>query len=171
MSREGEPELRVAAADDADFLVAVLYRADEGLLRAQGDWDEEAFLRESRQRTYEEVAGRVEESTTYVIQVDGADVGRLRLVRPGHEVYVAGIQILPEYQEQGIGTRVLGMVAAEAVAGRLPVTLHVGKQNPRARRLYERLGFKVVEDQGKRERMATDAPAADFEGGVAIPDP
>ena len=66
----------MAGAEDADFLVSVLFRADEGLLRQQGDWDEEAFRQQSRQRTAEEVAGRVEDSTTYVIHVDGAAVGR-----------------------------------------------------------------------------------------------
>jgi len=158
MSSGAQPELRMAGAEDADFLVSVLFRADEGLLRQQGDWDEEAFRQQSRQRTAQEVAGRVEDSTTYVIHVDGAAVGRLRLVRPGHEVYLAGIQILPQYQKQGIGTRVLGMVAAEAVGGQVPVTLHVGKRNPDARRLYERLGFRVVAEEGTRERMAMNSP-------------
>ena len=80
------------------------------------------------------------------------------MVRPGHEVYLAGIQILPQYQKQGIGTRVLGMVAAEAVGGQVPVTLHVGKRTPAARRLYERLGFRVVAEEGTRERMAMNSP-------------
>ena len=142
MSSGAQPELRMAGAEDADFLVSVLFRADEGLLRQQGAWDEEAFRQQSRQRTAEEVAGRVDDSTTYVIHVDGAAVGRLRLVRPG----------------QGIGTRVLGMVAAEAVGGQVPVTLHVGKRNPDARRLYERLGFRVVAEEGTRERMAMNSP-------------
>ena len=50
------------------------------------------------------------------------------------------------------------MVAAEAVGGQVPVTLHVGKRNPDARRLYERLGFRVVAEEGTRERMAMNSP-------------
>ena len=126
MSSGAQPELRMAGAEDADFLVSVLFRADEGLLRQQGDWDEEAFRQQSRQRMAQEVAGRVADSTTYVIHVDGAAVGRLRLVRPGHEVYLAGIQILPQYQKQGIGTRVLGMVAEEGTRERMAMNSPVG---------------------------------------------
>jgi ribosomal protein S18 acetylase RimI-like enzyme len=50
------------------------------------------------------------------------------------------VEVLPEWQGQGIGTRVVSRVVQEA--GGVPVSLHVLKGNP-ARALYERLGFVI----------------------------
>ena len=51
--------------------------------------------------------------------------------------------LLPEAQGRGIGTRLVEEVLAASRATRRPVRLRVLRVNP-ARRLYERLGFKVT---------------------------
>jgi len=47
---------------------------------------------------------------------------------------------------------------AEAVAANLPFALTVLKSNPDARRLYERLGLRVDDENTERYFMSTAAP-------------
>lgn len=77
----------------------------------------------------------------------GQPIGRLYVRRRPEEIHIIDIAILPAWRQQGIGTSILRDVLAEGEAKRLPVRIHVEKQNP-ALRLYERLGFTPCEDQG-----------------------
>jgi ribosomal protein S18 acetylase RimI-like enzyme len=62
-------------------------------------------------------------------------------VRDSGCVELAGIQLLPQHQSQGIGTQIVRDLANEAGASRQRFELNVEKDNPRARALYERLGM------------------------------
>ena len=77
---------------------------------------------------------------------------------------VLGIAVWPGWRGQGIGTALMRRLL-EGPAGRAPISLNVAKGNP-AQRLYERMGFEVVEDtgasltmmrSGRRERLGEDA--------------
>lgn len=80
-----------------------------------------------------------------IITSDGADVGVTTFF--GQEgAYVMGLIILrPEYSGRGIGTAVIGGYIAEARAAGKKLLTKTYKHNP-ARRLYERLGFKVYDE-------------------------
>ncbi len=84
-----------------------------------------------------------------VIRVEGRDAGALHVEVRDDEVFLANIGLLPEYQSRGIGSRVIQSVLDDARARGLPVSLSVLRPNP-ARRLYERLGFAVVEESPER---------------------
>ena len=74
-------------------------------------------------------------------------------VRPENDVlYIAQAYIIPEYQGQGIGTALI----REVLAGDLPVELYVMKLNTGARRLYERLGFRVKSEGETDYRMRAE---------------
>jgi ribosomal protein S18 acetylase RimI-like enzyme len=80
--------------------------------------------------------------------VNGAEVlGRLYVDRGEQAWTVLDIALLPQHQRKGMGTRLLRQLLAEAVTAGKPVRLHVEQANP-ARRLYQRLGFEQIEDQG-----------------------
>jgi ribosomal protein S18 acetylase RimI-like enzyme len=93
-----------------------------------------------------------------VIVVGGEPAGRLYLDRSGSELHVLDIALLPPFRGRGIGSRLLGQLAAEADAASVPLTVYVEKQNP-ARRLYERLGFREV-DEGPVYLLMERPPAA-----------
>jgi ribosomal protein S18 acetylase RimI-like enzyme len=76
-----------------------------------------------------------------MIEYGTLTIGYICLHRPGHEIFLASIEIAPEFQNQGIGTRLIRDVLDESDRLRLAVRLSVLKVNP-ARRLYERLGFQ-----------------------------
>jgi len=139
---------RPATEDDVDFLtdVAVLTLRDQS--RWPEDEDEVEYRAGYADWTREQLRGDVPDSTLSVLELDGVRVGRLRVVRPGHLVEIAGLQLLPAYQGQGLGSEVVRAVAAEAQASGLPLELGVEHDNPRARALYERLGFRPVGDDG-----------------------
>jgi ribosomal protein S18 acetylase RimI-like enzyme len=56
------------------------------------------------------------------------------------------IQLMPSLQGKGIGTRLLQSLVQEAREAGAGLKLSVLKANP-ARRLYERMGFVVVEEK------------------------
>jgi ribosomal protein S18 acetylase RimI-like enzyme len=147
-----EVSIRPATQTDLEFLVSVLIQADALWLVAQNR-DAACFAASSRAATANELSGAVEDSTTYVIEKGGTGVGRLRVVRPGQEIYVAGIQLLPQYQRQGIGRVALGTVIREARDNALPLSLHVVKENSAAKRFYTGLGFVVARDEEQRELL------------------
>jgi ribosomal protein S18 acetylase RimI-like enzyme len=76
---------------------------------------------------------------------------RLELADGKDRAYIYGFRIKPAYRSQGIGTRMLRMAEVDLKRrGFHFLTLNVGKDNPRARELYERYGFQVkAEDPGE----------------------
>jgi ribosomal protein S18 acetylase RimI-like enzyme len=96
-------------------------------------------------------------SKNRVVVFEGEDVGVLRTGEGAGEVWVANVQVLPEYQRRGIGAAVIGSVLADAHGRNLPVTLQVLKINP-ARALYERLGFRIRGETVTHYRMRADPP-------------
>jgi ribosomal protein S18 acetylase RimI-like enzyme len=87
------------------------------------------------------------------IVLQGEDrVGRILVDRAEQEITLVDIALLPEYRNDGIGSKLLRDLLAEASAAKIPVRLHVFQTNP-ALRLYERLGFTRVNDQSAHVEM------------------
>jgi ribosomal protein S18 acetylase RimI-like enzyme len=82
-----------------------------------------------------------------VIELDGAPVGRLYRQRMAGEHRLMDIALLPQHRGRGLGTLLMREVMETANQEGLPLRIHVEKFNP-ALRLYERLGFRVLEDRG-----------------------
>jgi ribosomal protein S18 acetylase RimI-like enzyme len=57
---------------------------------------------------------------------------------------------MPAFQNQGIGTKLIEQLKQEAVAQARPLLISVEKDNPHARRLYERVGCTLIaEDENE----------------------
>jgi ribosomal protein S18 acetylase RimI-like enzyme len=83
------------------------------------------------------------------IEYDGCPIGRLRVVRTRTSITLAGIQLLPAYQNQRIGSPLIEQLRREPDLKQMPLFISVEKDNPRAQRLYERLGCRI---SGKDEQ-------------------
>lgn len=96
-----------------------------------------------------------------VIERDGVPVGRLYVNREPKQVHLLDIAILPEYRNSGMGTFLLRQLIDEVAAagGGQTLLIHVEQFNP-ALRLYQRLGFQHVEDEGVYFKMRWTPPAA-----------
>ena len=141
--------LRPATADDDAFLrrVYASTRADELDLLGWSEAEKQAFLAmqfEAQDRHYR---AHFANARFDVIERDGAPAGRLYVDRAPGEIRIVDIALLPEHRGAGAGSALLRELLAEAAAHGQCVTIHVERSNP-ARRLYERLGFRVEADDG-----------------------
>lgn len=150
------PSIHIRPATDADtrilFEVYASTRTEE---LAPVPWTPEqklqflAFQFQSQDTHYRET---FPDATFSVIEVDGEPAGRLYLNRTVEKIHVIDIALLPAARGKGIGARILGELFEEASAKGLSVTISVERFNP-AKRLYERLGFRMIEDGEVYQRM------------------
>jgi ribosomal protein S18 acetylase RimI-like enzyme len=82
-----------------------------------------------------------------IIEIDGQAAGRFYVDRRADEIRVVDIALLPPFRGRGVGSALLRRAQEEAIRLRLPIRMHVERNNP-ARALYGRLGFRVIEDRG-----------------------
>jgi len=99
---------------------------------------------EAQRRHYSE---HFPDAAFLVIVRDGRPAGRLYVDRRPASIRIIDIALLPEHRRAGIGTALIAELLAEGDREGKPVSLHVEHFNP-AMRLYERLGFRRIEDTG-----------------------
>ena len=90
-----------------------------------------------------------------IITVDGSDAGMFLVTRESEGYVLQRLEILPQFQGRGVGSTILRKIMETALDEAVPVRLQVFKSNP-ARSLYERLGFRVIEETRTHYRMALD---------------
>lgn len=165
--------LRAISPDDDELLCRVYASTRTEELSAL-EWTEDqkaAFLRmqfEAQHRYYRE---SYPSSSFDVVLVDGQPAGRLYVARWPEELRVIDVALLPEFRRRGVGTSLLRALLEEASARGLPVRIHVERFNP-ALVLYERLGFRVLEDRGVYLFLEWRAAGAEASpGGPSDPRP
>lgn len=90
-----------------------------------------------------------------IITIDGVDAGLFKVVRDADPWELTQIQLHPQYQGQGIGAALIRRLLDEASVAGTRVDLDVLRANP-AKRLYERLGFRVVAEASHSYLMRRD---------------
>ena len=148
-----EVSVRPATEADVDFLTDVVVEATYDQGRFPDDFDEVDFRTGFGAWTAEQIDGDGAGSSISVVEVDGVRAGRLRVVRRRDLVEIAGLQLLPEHQSQGVGRTVVARLVEQARADGLPVELGVEKDNPRARAFWERCGFTYVGEGEGEHRL------------------
>jgi ribosomal protein S18 acetylase RimI-like enzyme len=141
--------LRPVRPEDESFLYEVYAstRRDELAFTGWPAAQVEALLRmqfAAQQRAY---LAQFPAGDFQIILCRERPIGRLYLERRADEIRGIDLALLPEYRQAGIGTAILRELLAEAARLGKPFRLHVAKCN-RARRLYERLGFITLADDG-----------------------
>src|SRR5438067_10339746 len=94
-----------------------------------------------------------------MIALDGTDVGWLQAITQPDELFVAQMFVDGPFQRRGIGTEVMKRLIREADEANVRVRLNVVRFNP-ARRLYERLGFRVTHEDDRKLYMKRDPDVA-----------
>lgn len=141
--------LRVETERDLSFLSELYASTRYEELQATG-WseiqiDEFLDMQFKAQRTFYQQ--QFPDAKFQILVCDGEDAGRLYLDYRQDEIRIIDIALLPQYRGKGLGSRLLNSVVDEAGAKQLNVRIHVEKNNP-ALSLYQRLGFKEIEDKG-----------------------
>jgi GNAT superfamily N-acetyltransferase len=124
--------LRPAVPADTEFCCQLHKAAMGDYVAAIWGWDEQV-QRDFHTRAFN--SGRWQ-----IITADVADIGVLDVeYRPG-EIYLSRVEIHPDYQGRGIGTRLISALASEARQNGQDLVLDVLTVNHRAQALYRRLG-------------------------------
>lgn len=130
-----EWSLRDATIVDLGFIFRVYRITMKDYIAAVYKWDEQA-----QRLRYEEAFKKDDYA---IIQVEGEDMGVFSVLNMDSYLFLSRIEILPPFQNQGIGTKILTALIVRGHAQRKPIMLRVYKLNP-AVRLYKRLGWQII---------------------------
>lgn len=87
------------------------------------------------------------ETDRRIVTVEGQPVGRIYILRGEPKWTLIDLSLLPEVAGQGIGSRLIDGMLAEADVARRPVSLHCSVTNP-AFEIYKAKGFIEVAQEG-----------------------
>jgi len=110
----------------------------------------------SEENNRKNIADTIAAKNYSIIRCRGEDVGAISVERHPDFIKLSQLFILPQHQNKGIGTSLVRELASQARKSRMPLRLRVLKNNP-ARRLYERLGFRVSSITPERVYMELHA--------------
>lgn len=127
---------RPAAPADRAFVERVYFETQRWIIERLFGWRGDAFERCKFEEFYDE-------RHTQIIEVDDEPAGWMTVLYEPERIEIDSIYLAKEYQNMGIGSKLLWGIIAQAEAAGKPVTLSTAKINP-AKKLYERLGFVTV---------------------------
>jgi len=141
--------LRPVREDDGQFLFEVYgsTRAEELAITPWSPAQKQEFLRMQFNAQTKYYRQTFPEMDYRIILHDGVPAGRFIILILEDELRLIDISLLPEHRNAGIGRMLIQRLLDEAEGAGKVVRIHVEHMN-RARRLYERLGFRRVADQG-----------------------
>jgi GNAT superfamily N-acetyltransferase len=146
---DDEVRLRAATTSDDDFLLNLFAstRTDELAALAWNPTQAEMFIKMQYRAQQQNYEGNYPAAENQIITLKDQPIGRILVDRGDDQFTLVDIAILPEHRNSGIGGRLLNNLLQEATEASKPVGLYVVNYNP-ARRLYERLGFAPIADDG-----------------------
>jgi len=134
----GDLVLRRASGDDSEFAFGMRKVAFRVYVDKSGGWDDrKERLRHERNFAIYDYR---------VIRFRSVDCGIITLDLTDECLKLNQIFIAPAHQGQGVGERCMSILFDEARRLGVPIRLRVMKVNPRARALYARLGFAIVDE-------------------------
>jgi GNAT superfamily N-acetyltransferase len=139
--------LRPARSEDFDFCARLYFSGMDEIIR---ELKLDMALQTANLRERWNVA-EVE-----IITSDGGDVGWMQSSIRDDGRFLEQIFIDAPFQRRGTGTGIIHRVIDRADHANQPVTLGVVKSNP-ARRLYERLGFRITHEDDRKFYMRREA--------------
>lgn len=131
-------QFRQATADDFDFVKSLHHKNLREYVEPIWGWDE------SKQDKF--IRDWFKPEKIQIIRNAGVDVGLLVVEDRQSDLFLGSISTVQSKQGLGIGAAVIRGVMDQASKDNRPLRLQVLKTNPKARRLYERLGFKLEKE-------------------------
>lgn len=145
----GRLSLRNITSTDYPFLL-IIYRSTRETEFELLGWSEEQkqlFVETQFQAQHQHYQTHYPDASFDLILYKGEAIGRLYLEECCSELRIIDITLAPQYRQRGIGSWFLRGILQKAVVTEKSVLMHVEQSNP-ALRLYQRLGFEKLSDQG-----------------------
>ncbi|QBB71908.1 N-acetyltransferase [Pseudolysobacter antarcticus] len=154
--------LRNESAADTVFLEA-LYASVRAEEMRPVPWPDQAkrdFLQQQFQLQHEHYRRVYIGADFLVVEHEGEPIGRIYVYRTPNEIRLMDIALIERMRGGGIGSSLLDALMQEATIKQIQLALHVEPNNP-AQRLYQRLGFSLIEDRGVYHFLGWRTPAPD----------
>ncbi|MFW9904168.1 MAG: GNAT family N-acetyltransferase [Candidatus Thorarchaeota archaeon] len=139
---------RPATPDDSEFLYNLKKQTLKQYITQIWGWDEKD------QRIYHKK--RFEPDKYRIIQQNGEDIGCISIEEQPNKIILNIIEISPEYQNKGIGSKLIRDLIKKGSQENKTIELQVFKVNQRAFKLYRTLGFKVVAETETHHQMVLE---------------
>jgi GNAT superfamily N-acetyltransferase len=131
--------LNIVTKEDYDFIYNLKKTTmKDYVIKTWGSWDED-FQRILFSRELKAIKHQI-------IVVNNKNVGIFAFSRNETSIIVDEIQILPEFQNKGIGTLIFLDIIAKAQKEKIEINLRVLKVNSIAQKFYNKIGFEKVGD-------------------------
>ncbi len=127
--------LRPATEEDIEFIYDLRIKTMKPLFESIMGWNET----DERGKAADELAN------AEVIMVGEKNVGVIKVIPKTEGLHLHQMQILPEFQNHGIGAELVRRTLGHSEHMQMPVSLYVVKNTP-AMDLYRKWGFEVTED-------------------------
>ena len=135
--------LRNATDSDLEITYAITEDAMRGYVeQTWGNWVE----REQRQKHKDNFTPK----THKIIEVENEVAGLVAIESFESYVWLVKLYLFTSYRDRGIGSQLLQAIIHDAKLQGKSVRLRVLRANVRARSLYEKLGFRVVNETAER---------------------
>jgi ribosomal protein S18 acetylase RimI-like enzyme len=126
--------LKSATVNDIDFIYDLRMKTMKPFFESTFGWKDK--------EQYKYAADYLEQ--TNIICNARNNIGVVKVLENSNYIELHQIQILPEYQKLGIGSRIIESIIHRANETMLPIKLMVMKNNP-AITIYEKMGFVVAQ--------------------------
>ncbi|GHU80409.1 hypothetical protein FACS189468_0160 [Spirochaetia bacterium] len=152
MTLEGAPNPEALESGPPDLVLREPGPADlAALIPLQAGYEREevlprgaVFNPQVSRKSLEHILGREQILTA---ELDGRIVGKINTNAESFSCWqIGGVYVHPDYRDRGIARRMTAAFIERLTSKGKRATLFVKKQNPAARTVYRRLGFKAIAD-------------------------
>lgn len=130
-----EFSLRPATIDDLEFIFQLRIKTMKPFFKDTLGWNDTDEHEKAADELYH----------AQIVMVGKKEIGVVKVVPGTDELHLHQMQILPEFQRNGIGAELIRQTIIRSENMQMPITLLVVKNTP-AKRLYDRFGFVVTDD-------------------------
>jgi ribosomal protein S18 acetylase RimI-like enzyme len=127
---------RVATEADKEFIYSTKKEALFEYVNQIWGWDEEF-----QKKRFGE---KLQIENIQIISSNGFNAGIFEVIKEDNYIELVNIELLPEYRNMGIGSKLIKELIQEAEQENRNIKLRVFKLNKKAIQLYERICFKMT---------------------------
>ncbi len=90
---------------------------------------------------------------TEIIHSENNEIGYWTIRTSDSEIYLENLILGKEFQNIGFGTKIMGLIIQKSENEKRPIGLRVLKENKRAKKFYENLGFEKISESENHYEM------------------